>query len=74
MLFVSCLFEVMTGRMVQRSSSSMWEVRKAAGVTDNYTYFNCGQVELLIDCVRELELQLEDLKIIRESESFSAES
>jgi len=55
-------------KAVQCSSCSMFEVRDAIGVPANYTCGRCTHLQLLQNRVRELELELDDLRIIREAE------
>eukprot|EP00061_Rhincodon_typus_P000947 g13257.t1 len=46
----------------------MWEVRDTAGVPSDFTCEKCTQLQLLKNRVTELELQLDELWIIREAE------
>ena len=60
----------MPGRMLECSSCRMWEVRETSGVPDNDPCRRCIQLQLLTNRVRELEQELDDLRIIRENEEF----
>lgn len=46
----------------------MWEDRETSDVCEDYSYGGCVELQLLADCVRELEQQLCDLRIIWETE------
>eukprot|EP00061_Rhincodon_typus_P016237 g44344.t1 len=60
----------METRAVACSSCKMWEVRVAAGVPSDFTREKCTQLQLLTNHIRELELELEldELRIIQEAE------
>eukprot|EP00061_Rhincodon_typus_P017463 g46166.t1 len=55
---------------VARSSCRMWEVRVTTSVPADFIYGKCTQLQLLGNRVREVELELEldELRIIREAE------
>jgi len=53
---------------VQCSSCRMWDVRDPTSVFADFTCRKCIQLQLLTDHVRELELELDELRIIREAE------
>ena len=60
----------MAVRAVQCSSCRMWEVMVRDTISDPHD-FACGrciQLQLLTDRLRELELELDELRIIREAE------
>eukprot|EP00061_Rhincodon_typus_P008674 g31499.t1 len=46
----------------------MWEVRVTTSVPADFTHEKCTQFQLLTDRVRELELELDKLQIIREAD------
>ena len=46
----------------------MWEVREADSPPDVHICARCVEMGLLKDCVRNLEQQLEDLRLVRENE------
>ena len=46
----------------------MWEVLEAPSLPDVHICARCAELQLLRDRVRELELQLDDLRLVRESE------
>ena len=58
----------MTGKAVQCSSCRMFEVWDAASAPAEYTCRKCTHLQLLQDRVAELELELDELRIIREAE------
>ncbi|XP_072928743.1 uncharacterized protein [Hemitrygon akajei] len=58
-----------TVRAVVCSVCGMWEVRVNTVVPDDYTCNRCIQLQLLSDRVRELEQELDELRIIREAEA-----
>ena len=58
----------MAGKAVQCSSSRMFEVRDAVSVPADYTCGKCTHLQLLQNRVSELELQVDELRIIREAE------
>ncbi|XP_078056734.1 uncharacterized protein LOC144480983 [Mustelus asterias] len=59
----------MSVQAVQCSSCGMCEVRDTISVPAEYTCRKCTQFQLLEDCVRDLELELDELRIIREAET-----
>eukprot|EP00061_Rhincodon_typus_P013995 g40731.t1 len=58
----------MAVRAVACSSCRIWEIRKTSTVCGGYTCEKCIQLQLLTDCVRELELDA--LRIIRGAENI----
>ncbi|XP_062910784.1 uncharacterized protein LOC134349811 [Mobula hypostoma] len=56
-------------RAVECSVCSMWEVRDSTIVPDDDTCKRCIQLQLLTNRVRELELEIDELRIIREAEA-----
>lgn len=55
-------------RAVVCSSCRMWEVRVTTSVPTDFICGKCTQLQLLGNRVRELELELDELRIIREAE------
>ncbi|XP_055522044.1 uncharacterized protein LOC129716197 isoform X1 [Leucoraja erinacea] len=60
----------MSGKLIQCDACSMWEVKDTAGASGCYKCEKCIQVELLKGRVGELEKQVDDLRFVRETESF----
>jgi len=60
--------EEMTGKAVQCSSCRTFEVRDTLSVPADFTCGKRTHLQLLKNRVRELELELEELRIIREAE------
>eukprot|EP00061_Rhincodon_typus_P005644 g25413.t1 len=58
----------MEARAVACSSCRMWEVRVTAGIPSDFTCEKCTQLQLLKNRVRKPELELDELRIIREAE------
>lgn len=52
------------------SSCRMREVRETSSIPEDYTCGKCILLQLVADCVRELELQLVEVRKIQETESF----
>jgi len=48
----------------------MWEIRETSGIPDDNTCKRCIQLQLLEKRVRELEKELDDLRLIRENEMY----
>ena len=59
----------MAGKAVQCSSCRMFEMRDAVSVPADFTCGKCTHLQLLKNRVRELELELDELRIIREAEA-----
>jgi len=57
-----------TGKVVQCSSCRMFEVWDAGSVPADFTCRKCTYFQLLQDRVTELELELDELRIIRDAE------
>lgn len=64
----------MAAKAVQCSSCEMFEVREAISVPADYTCRKCTHLQLLQDRVRELELELDELRIIGEAEGVIDQS
>eukprot|EP00061_Rhincodon_typus_P003726 g20828.t1 len=66
----------MEARAVACFSCRIWEVRVTAGVPSDLTCEKCTQLQLLTNCIRELELvlELDELWIIREAEGVRERS
>eukprot|EP00061_Rhincodon_typus_P015193 g42731.t1 len=60
----------MAVRTVACSSCKMWEIRETSSVHGDYTCEKCTWMQLLTDCIRELELELNALRIIRGTENI----
>ena len=60
----------MPGKMLECSSCRMWEIRETSGIPDDNTCKRCIQLQLLEKRVRELEKELDDLRLIRENEMY----
>ncbi|XP_062896362.1 uncharacterized protein LOC134342314 [Mobula hypostoma] len=58
----------MTVRAVCCSRCRMWEALESPSLPDVYICAKCIELQLLRDRVTELELQLDDLRLVRESE------
>eukprot|EP00061_Rhincodon_typus_P000203 g10896.t1 len=58
----------MEARAVACSSCGIWEVRVTTSVPSDFTCKKCIQLQLLTNRVRELELELDELQIIRKAE------
>ena len=59
----------MAEKAVQCSSCRMFEVRDAVSVPADFTCGKCTHLQLLKNRVREQELELDELRIIREAEA-----
>ncbi|XP_069798607.1 uncharacterized protein [Narcine bancroftii] len=62
--------ERMSVRAVSCSQCRMWEVLKSSSLTDIHICARYAELRLLRGCIRELELQLDDLTLVRESEDI----
>ena len=51
------------------SQCRMWEVLEAPGLPDIHICAGCVELQFLRDHVKELELQLGDLRLVRECEA-----
>eukprot|EP00061_Rhincodon_typus_P004678 g23167.t1 len=60
----------MAVRAVAYPSCRIWEIRETSSVPGGYTCEKCTELPLLTDCVTELELELDSLRIIRGSENI----
>jgi len=60
----------MAGKAVQCSSCRIMEVRDTDSVPAFFTCGKCTQLQLLQDRVRQLEQELDELRIIREAEEL----
>eukprot|EP00061_Rhincodon_typus_P006002 g26172.t1 len=60
--------EGMEARAVACSCCWVWEVKVTTGVPADFACEKCTQLQLLTDRVRKLELELDELRIIREAE------
>eukprot|EP00061_Rhincodon_typus_P011257 g36143.t1 len=66
--------EGMEAGAVACSSCKMWEVGVTTSVLADFTSEKCTQLQLLIDSVRELELELDELWIIQEAQGVTDRS